>query len=509
MVALRHIVAPLGCVLLAFGSSSVRQSTPIARWTTHGGNAAHTGRSYTKSQDLLALKWSTPLDLNPQYSGTILYAHYGSPVITANNTVIVPVKTGATDGFKVEARNGANGALMWTSDTSYTVPPHNWFPTFGPTLYGATGVAWPRGGGLVAMKADADVAGSAVKNVCFYGTSAYNADKNAYLNNVKITSPLVGTNDGTIYFTYRVLGDTPNKLKSGIVMIKPDGTCKYISCASATGDANYTRPKLNCAPALGSNTLYVVIKHNSSSAGMLVGLNASDLKPKYKTTLNDPANGGAAYVDDDGTSAPTVGPDGDVYYGVLENPFGSHHYRGWLLHFNSTLATEKIPSSFGWDDAASIIPTYMVDSYTGTSDYLIMTKYNNYAGAGDGDNRIAVLDPNASQTDPYSGIQTMKEIITRTGPTKDTTVDPVTYPKAVREWCINSAAVDTGRKSVIVNNEDGKVYRWNLSTNKLSTGFRITEGIGQAYTPTLIGPNGYVYAISKATLFAIGNSDPR
>ncbi len=38
----------------------------------------------------------------------------------------------------------------------------------------------------------------------------------------------------------------------------------------------------------------------------------------------------------------------------------------------------------------------MVPQYTGTSSYLLLTKYNNYAGAGTGDggNRMAILDPN-------------------------------------------------------------------------------------------------------------------
>ena len=45
-----------------------------------------------------------------------------------------------------------------------------------------------------------------------------------------------------------------------------------------------------------------------------------------------------------------------------------------------------------------------VPSYTGTSKYLVLTKYNNYAGAGgDGVNKLAVLDPNASFVHPISG----------------------------------------------------------------------------------------------------------
>ena len=81
----------------------------------------------------------------------------------------------------------------------------------------------------------------------------------------------------------------------------------------------------------------------------------------------------------DSTASPTVGPDGDVYFGVLEDNFPSHNDRGWLLHFDRTLATTKTPGSFGWDDTASIIPRAAVPSYSGSSSYLVLTKYNNYA----------------------------------------------------------------------------------------------------------------------------------
>ena len=66
---------------------------------------------------------------------------------------------------------------------------------------------------------------------------------------------------------------------------------------------------------------------------------------------------------DDGTAAPTIGPDGDVFYGVLEANFPSNHARGWMLHFSPTLTTTKIPGAFGWDDSASIVPSGLVPSY--------------------------------------------------------------------------------------------------------------------------------------------------
>jgi hypothetical protein len=74
----------------------------------------------------------------------------------------------------------------------------------------------------------------------------------------------------------------------------------------------------------------------------------------------------------------------------------------------------------------------------------------------------------------------------------------------VDEWCINSAAVDPATKSVIANSEDGNLYRWDLTTNTFTQKVNLTAGIGEAYTPTVIGVDGTVYAINDAILFAVG-----
>jgi hypothetical protein len=65
-------------------------------------------------------------------------------------------------------------------------------------------------------------------------------------------------------------------------------------------------------------------------------------------------------------------------------------------------------------------------------------------------------------------------------------------------------AADPQRRSILVNSEDGLLYRWDLATNTLSQSVRLGNGLGQAYTPTAIGPDGAVYAISNARLFAVG-----
>ena len=64
-----------------------------------------------------------------------------------------------------------------------------------------------------------------------------------------------------------------------------------------------------------------------------------------------------------------VGPDGDVYYGVLDSKS-----RGWMEHFSSDLTVQKPTGGFGWDDTPSVVPASMVPSYHGTSKYLIMVK---------------------------------------------------------------------------------------------------------------------------------------
>jgi hypothetical protein len=439
------------------------------------------------------------VDLQPQYSGNDLLIHYGSPLITAANTVIVPVKTGATEGFQVEARGGSNGALKWSLTTDYVLPPHHWTPVFGPALTSQPRLYFPGAGGTVYFRDQPDASAGTGGQIAFYGLSNYQANPQAYDASVMINTPLTTDPSGNIYFGFLVTGNTPLALTSGVARISASGQGSWIPVTTAAADPTMTKVVHNSTPALSPDlgTLYIAV--SNGSAGYLVALNSTTLAPVARVPLKDPKSGQDSWLSDDGSASPTVGPDGDVYFGVLESPSGENHFRGWLLHFDGSLSQSKTPGAFGWDDTASLVPAQMVPSYQGTSGYLLMSKYNNYAQAGgDGQNKLAVLDPNATQTDPVTLVSVMKEVLTIPGPTPDLSIG------GVKEWCINSAAVDPQTKSILANSEDGKLYRWDLTTNTLSQSAVLTSGIGEAYTSTVIGVDGHVYAINNAIVFAVG-----
>ncbi|WP_426194620.1 hypothetical protein [Massilia sp. DWR3-1-1] len=477
-----------------------------AAWLSYGGDAQHTAQSSLKTQALNRIVWQTPVDVAPQYSSQgYLLVHYGSPVITAKNTVLVPVKRSVADSFRVEARAGATGALRWSIDSDYVMPAHNWTPAYNITLTKNNRIVMPGAGGKVLYRDDADAAGASTNTLVFYGSSAYSANQGVLDASVFINTPITADNAGNLFFGFVVTGANPAGLVSGIARIGADGNGSWVSAVSASGDATMSKPAMGAAPAISNDqkTVYVVVKSTGIN-GQLLALDAATLSLKSKAALVDPFTLSPSRISEDSTAAPMVGPDGDVYFGVLEPVTNLHNARGWLLHFDSTLATSKTPGSFGWDDTPSVVPAAMVPGYSGSSPYLVMTKYNNYgrAGSGDSKNRIAVLDPNASMADPVSAtasVRVMKEILTILGPTPDPN-----FPGGVTEWCINTAAVDPFTKSILVNSEDGYLYRWDLTSNTLSQKIRLTSGLGESYTPTAVGPDGLVYAINNAVLFSVG-----
>jgi hypothetical protein len=492
----------------------------LAQWSGFAGDAQHSAVSSAPvaMQALDRVLWSTPVDLQREtYQQEYVPIHYGSPLITAANTVIVPVKTGLTDGFSVEALRASDGSQIWNAASDYVLPAHSWAPQFGPVLTPGSRLYYPGAGGTVYYRDSPDSAcgsaGGCGGRVAFYGTKRYLKTSAIYDAAVMIDTPLTSDSAGNVYFGFTVLppgyGRAPRdshgrKLKSGIAMVTPAGKGRWISVQKAAGDKTMNQVPQNCAPALSTDGTRVYVAVSNGITGYLVALNSrtlKPLKPREQVLLTDPVSGSAASISNNASSSPTVGPDGDVYYGVLEGPCCTENdHRGWLLHYDSTLRIEKTPGAFGYDITASVVPTSLIPSYGGSSSYLLMTKYNNYIGyGGDGLNKVAVLDPDATEIDPVTGATVMAEVRTILGPT------PNPSGPGVMEWCINSAAVDPASGSILVNSEDGSLYRWYPETNVLQQSVYLNGGVAQAYTPTVIGMDGTAYAINSAMLYAVGN----
>jgi hypothetical protein len=497
------------------GNSRAGDSGTAVEWAGFAGNAQHTAVASEPAQPLKRIRWRAKVDLNPLLIGGSLTANYGSPMITAANTVLVPTRVSAKSGYRVVAYSGTSGVRRWSLDTDYRSPvvasPPAPTISLPAVLTPSTTLAVAGAGGTVLMRAHANRKAGAVRRLVFYGAAQWKAHRSVYDKAVQITTPLTAGPDGSVYFGFTVKGATPAHLSSGIARIDAHGHATWITAAAAAGNRAFTGVAIECAPALSPNgtTLYITVtgppvgQQPGELSGILVGLNARTLRPRFHVALKDPASGRSALILTGSTASPTVGPDGDVYYGVLENPYPSHDGRGWLLHFNATLTQTKIPGSFGWDNTVSVLPARAVPGYHGTSPYLLVSKYNNYYDVkphGNGHNEVAVLDPRSSQQDPYANVRTMTAV--------QTILSPVHVPGepagARYEWCINSAVADTADDSVIVNNEDGSVYRWDLATNTLAEKIHLNAPRPEPYTPTIIGPDGTVYAINNATLYAIG-----
>ena len=508
-------ILPLILLVRANSGGAINAPAQAPSVPTFAGNAHHTAIYQPAAQNLNTIRWSTSIDLNN--SGAL--AHYGAPVITPANTILVPVKI-AGDGFQVNAFDGNSSVAKYTLTTDYILPTHNWIPVYNPVL--ATGSFGTRlyyagGGGTIYHidNPDAVTHGAPVREVFYTTLANYQANAAAYNSTIFINTPITADSNGNVFFGFRVQGTAPaplNTTQSGFARIDPNGNGTYVLAGTAAGDANIDWDSHNSAPALSNDetTLYVAAKSSSDSTGYLVGLDSITLATKYRVFLNDPRTGTGAGITDDGTASATVAPDDDVYFGIL-NTEGAGS-RGFLLRFSSDLTTEKTPGGFGWDYTPAIVPANMVPSYQGASSYLLFVKYNNYVegteGDGNGINKIALLDPNSTQIDPHpsaDGLVEMREVLTLIGPTPDSEFNTPAFPYAVREWCINTAAVNPASNSIFTPSEDGHIYRWNVANNSFSQAVTLSPGIGEPYVPTVVGPDGVVYTLNGGTLFALGS----
>ena len=504
----RRIAAGLAAFALA--TSCALSDAAAQGWPGFGGDAQHTGNSTAPAQSLDRIRWQMPVDLDPPTTSRDRPVHYGSPVITPANTVVVPVKLSKFGGFQVEGHSGADGTLLWTMVSDYLLPPHGWTPSFNPVLSPDGRVYFPGGGGTLMVRNSPDAPDGTVGKVAFYGIAWFLKNPVAFYTSIMINTPLTADAEGNIFFGFQVIRANPLGLVSGLARLDVNGGGASISALFASGnDPSIKKVAHNAAPALSPDqkTVYVTVTDANGLGfgnGYLVALDAETLTPLRRIRLKDPTSGRDAFLVEASTSSPTVGPDGAVFVGVIEDPFGKNHGRGWLLQFDGTLANAKVPGLFGWDATATIVPTSAVPFYTGLAEYLVMTNYNDYAKLrGSGVSQLAILDPTFPAKDLDTGATVMREVTTTQNPTPDPEFVS-RLPRARREWSVTSAVLDPATTSIIAGSEDGRLYRWNLTTATIEQSITLGPGGNQSYSPTVIGPDGTVYAINGSILYAVG-----
>src|SRR4051812_41859556 len=189
------MLRPAALLALALlGGGSAR-----AQWNGYAGNPQHTALSTVASQTLDAIRWSTPVDeSNP---GSPIYIHYGSPVITSANTIVVPVRE-ADGSFRVDARRAADGTLLWQAETPFLTAPSTggWVPSFAPTLT-PSGRLYYQGVGGTVYRVDNPNDPAAVP-VALNFLPNYAANKAAYDASVYISTPITSDAAGDIYFGF-------------------------------------------------------------------------------------------------------------------------------------------------------------------------------------------------------------------------------------------------------------------------------------------------------------------
>jgi hypothetical protein len=315
------------------------------------------------SQPLNQIHWKTPLLVG----SSAPFMHFSPPVVTRSNTVIfsLDIATSAKN-VVIEALAGATGQTNWSqpTDYSYQIAPCPMALTPKNRLY------FGGAGGTVFYCDSPDATNlPSFTRTAFYGLNQYLTNSNSFNSTIEICTPITSDRYGDIFFGFEVNGTSPLGTQGGLARIDFNGNGTWIGTTNAIGNDAASQPAFNCAPALSvdQKTVYLVFcTPRTGDPSYLAAMDSRTLAPLASVKLIDPQTKTSVYANPSSTASPTIGPDGDVYFGVLGNS-GYHTESGWLLHFDSSLSVVKTPALFGWDVTDSIVDASLVPSYTGNS----------------------------------------------------------------------------------------------------------------------------------------------
>ena len=204
----------------------------------------------SRRQPFSHIRWKTPVDDVPGLIGGELLIHYGSPMITGSNTVLVPVKGTSSGGFRIEAHAGADGTLLWQLDTDYVLPNHDWTPALPATLSSQNVLYVAGNGGTVLARAMPDAGAGTVQRMAFFEIAAYTANAAAYDAAVQISTPLTSDAAGNIYFGFVAASGAPGGLQSSVARLTPQGAGTWVAPPRRRPIPAISQIAMNAAPAL-------------------------------------------------------------------------------------------------------------------------------------------------------------------------------------------------------------------------------------------------------------------
>jgi hypothetical protein len=194
-----------------FLAAVLRAQPAAVPWSSYAHDPQHTGLSTIGAQRLEQIKWTTPVDLVLQNTSGPLYIHYGSPLVTAGNTVLVPVRTSASNTYRVEAHSGAGGTLLYTLPTDFTPPPHDWIPSYNMALSQGTRLYYAGAGGTVYYRDQPDSTSGPSGQIAFYGNALYAANQAAFNGSVMISTPITADVKRQRLLWFRRSGSEPGE----------------------------------------------------------------------------------------------------------------------------------------------------------------------------------------------------------------------------------------------------------------------------------------------------------
>lgn len=482
--------------------------TDLAHWETQSWSE----RRLSWQGNHLVQKWSFDSDWKPVPYSRSATGPAWEPVfhaVLANGSIYIP---------------GAGGSLFRVNKTNGSVVTR--IQPFGPDIDPDTFVA-----GVPSVDSAGNVYYTAIKlshgypwnsdvvNAWLVRVSPGNAVQTATWASLTPGAP-AGNDKCVIAFNVNQLPWPP----------APDAVAPVSNCGSQ-------RPGINAAPAIAPDgTIYVISTAQlNNRAGYLVAVNPN-LTPKWKASLADrfndgcnvllPPNGtpggcrtgaatgvdpginraGGGRVLDEGTSSPTVAPDGSIWYGAYSR---YNWAQGHLMKFSSS-GQYLGAYNFGWDITPGI--------YQHGGTYSVVIKDNHYGEAGSYCNDEAYCPEDRTETypdnpeayfitqlNPNLGVEWRWQNTNPLSCSRDANgqVTCVSDHPNGFEWCINNVVIDANGR-VFGNSEDGNLYVVGQG-GVLQDSFFLNLAIEAAYTPLSMDAQGRSYTQNFGHFYVIGH----